>query len=211
MGFVRSTDVIIFFPYCLVATMGNKSWPLLTRICFTLGMLTIHPEPRQNGKRNAQEARDQAPASTVGAAAAAAAAESQGGPDGTAVASASSSSSSSTAEPITKKGRTSCDSVEGQEGKGGGSARAAAAAAAAAGEKSAGGGAANTEEQVQAGSGDDDDEAPPGLAIREVEDGVDGVGEDDEEEEDEEEFNPYCFIAHLPPYNTVKHHTPEVG
>lgn len=28
--------------------------------------------------------------------------------------------------------------------------------------------------------------------------------------EEEEEFNPYCFIAHLPPYNTVKHHTPEV-
>lgn len=36
-----------------------------------------------------------------------------------------------------------------------------------------------------------------------------GVHEEEEIEE-EEEFNPYCFIAHLPPYNTVKHHTPEV-
>ena len=32
----------------------------------------------------------------------------------------------------------------------------------------------------------------------------------EEEGAEEEEFNPYCFIAHLPPYNTVKHHTPEV-
>ncbi|CAM9218677.1 unnamed protein product, partial [Ascophyllum nodosum] len=31
----------------------------------------------------------------------------------------------------------------------------------------------------------------------------------EEEGAEEEEFNPYCFIAHLPPYNTVKHHTPE--
>lgn len=41
--------------------------------------------------------------------------------------------------------------------------------------------------------------------------GGDGAEEEEEEdEEEEEEFNPYCFIAHLPPYNTVKHHTPEV-
>lgn len=35
--------------------------------------------------------------------------------------------------------------------------------------------------------------------------------DDEEDEDEEEEFNPYCFIAHLPPYNTVKHHTPEVS
>lgn len=60
----------------------------------------------------------------------------------------------------------------------------------------------------------------PGLVVHEGEgegkgqeeaNGVVGRAEGgDEEEEDEEEFNPYCFIAHLPPYNTVKHHTPEV-
>ncbi|CAM9782181.1 unnamed protein product, partial [Discosporangium mesarthrocarpum] len=44
---------------------------------------------------------------------------------------------------------------------------------------------------------------------REAQGGVE-VEHEEEEEEDEEEFNPYCFIAHLPPYNTVKHCTPEV-
>lgn len=67
--------------------------------------------------------------------------------------------------------------------------------------------------------GGDGDEGAPGLVVREGEgegkgqeeaNGVVG-GAGDEEEEEEEEFNPYCFIAHLPPYNTVKHHTPEVG
>lgn len=69
------------------------------------------------------------------------------------------------------------------------------------------------------GQEQEDDEVLPELRIREVEPGVDGVfdtGDDDddeeeEEQEDDEEFNPYYFIAHLPPYSTVKHHTPEVG
>lgn len=57
----------------------------------------------------------------------------------------------------------------------------------------------------------DDCGMSPGMGIREIEAGVDGVYEGEEEEdEEEEEFNPYSFIAHLPPYNTVKHQTPEV-
>eukprot|EP00752_Nemacystus_decipiens_P010799 g9606.t1 len=157
-----------------------------------------------------EEARDQAPASTVGAAAAAAAAAAQkhGVPDGTADALASTSPSSSVVEPLSKKGRTSCDSSSGHDAGEEGDASPPAPAPAP-GETGAEGGAAKTEEQPPAGSGDDDDLTPPGLAIREVEGGVDGVAEGEEEEEDEEEFNPYCFIAHLPPYNTVKHHTPE--
>lgn len=85
------------------------------------------------------------------------------------------------------------------------------------------------------GEGDHDNEAPstdgeadgaPVEAARDVDgreerresnDGSVGLeGEEageaeDEEEEEEEEFNPYCFIAHLPPYNTVKHITPTVS
>eukprot|EP00903_Cladosiphon_okamuranus_P015698 g14492.t1 len=160
-----------------------------------------------------EDTRDQAPASTVGAAgAAAAAAAAADGQGGTAVATTAAaapaptqtaSTSSSTAEPLAKRGRTSCDS-SGQDREGGGG---DAAEAATSGKKSAGGGTTKAAEEEEAGSADDEDVAP-GLAICEVEEGVDGVAED-EEEEDEEEFNPYCFIAHLPPYNTVKHHTPE--
>lgn len=158
-----------------------------------------------------QEPRDQAPASTVGAAAAAAAtaaAENQGRRDETTTAANSaavSSSSSAGSEPLAKKGRTTCHTGQ-EEGE---AATAASAATAATGEKSAGDGVAKTEGKEETGSGDEHD-APPGLVTPEVEEGVDRVAGDEEDEEDEEEFNPYCFIAHLPPYNTVKHHTPEV-
>lgn len=48
------------------------------------------------------------------------------------------------------------------------------------------------------------------VAEGEMEEGMEEQ-QQQEEEGDEDEFNPYCFIAHLPPYNTVKHYTPEVS
>lgn len=174
-----------------------------------------------------QEARDHAPASTVGAAAstatavAEAAAEagaenrSKSDGDATAVAAAAAastptpSSGASVDEPLAKKGRTTPGSKEGGEAPEATPA-AAESAATPTGETGPGGGGDTAEREAEEGGGDEDDDVvPPGLAIREIEDGVDGVVEDEEGEE-EEEFNPYCFIAHLPPYNTVKHHTPEV-
>ncbi|CAM9117161.1 unnamed protein product [Ectocarpus sp. 12 AP-2014] len=161
-----------------------------------------------------EEARDQAPASTVGAEAAAAVVvtEKHDRPDGdgdhvgAAHAGTTASSSSAVAEPLSKKGRTASPSPANRQGEGG---EAAAAAAPSTGEQ----GTDGAGEKPKHGGGIEHDGAP-GLVNREDDgQGVDGVVEevevDVEEEEDEEEFNPYCFIAHLPPYNTVKHHTPE--
>lgn len=62
------------------------------------------------------------------------------------------------------------------------------------------------------------DDRPLDVEVRRVAEGeMEGVTEEEveeqqqQEEEEDEEFNPYCFIAHLPPYNTVKHYTPEVS
>ncbi|CAM9211963.1 unnamed protein product, partial [Hapterophycus canaliculatus] len=152
-----------------------------------------------------EEARDQAPASTVGAdrGAAAPAAEEHGNPPGDDAGAnhVQTALSASTAEPLAKKGRT----TPSQGGEGG------EAAAAVPGEEDR----SDATENAERGAGDDagdDEEETPSLAIREAGDDGDGDGlveEEEEEEDDEEEFNPYCFIAHLPPYNTVKHHTPE--